>query len=230
MLKQICKTLLVLTFASSAFAQNGVSTDETSKTEPTKDQFSEWLMKGFNASFALASMNAALHYKIKDNTGFTETFDSRTDKGAAAVGISAMFSEVRRDSFGWSAGASLIHKTDNNAESSDASLSNFKELTQLRPEGNLIYAFTSGFYVGGGGHLSILSGASDYAAPVGFGIQASVGFVPTKNLGFDLGYYVTIHKLSDDLKKSMEVNGNSVQDSESYIAFGQLGARATYYF
>ncbi len=64
MLKQVFQALVVFSFASSAFAQGqGRNTVDQTKAEAPQDQFSTYVMKGWNAGLEYSSMNAELRIK-----------------------------------------------------------------------------------------------------------------------------------------------------------------------
>ncbi len=127
-------------------------------------------------------------------------------------------------------GLGVISKTENNGGGSN-SLKTAAALTQFRPEGNVGYALANGLWGTVGGHASVISGdMTDAVAPLGLGLQASVGYVPVRTLGFDLGYYLSVHSLSNKAINNIEANGSSVEKTESWMLLKQLRARATYYF
>lgn len=235
MLKQIYKVILVLTMTSStsSFAQNGDGIEgiERMRQIRHKDQFVSFVMKGFNIGMEYSSMSAKGQVKYENAES---DFAYRTDAGApaGALGVSLNYADLRRSSTGWSTGVGIITKIDN--ETSDKnSLKSGKRITQIRPEGNLAYAFSNGVWGMVGGHFSHFMGESstvDSVAPIGVGIQLSVGFTPVRNFGMDIGYYATHHALGDKTVSALSTSQSSVNRTESYFIFQQLRARGTYYF
>lgn len=236
MIRKILSILFVLGFTFPAFAKSkktvtkpapvaapqeqSDSSDQTLVTR--KDQFETHVMKGFNVALALATINVDM--QITPNSG--SSFHANTNNGATMAGVSVNYADLQRGQFGWSAGGTIISKVENDTSAS-SSLSSVHSFTQIRPEGNLAYAFNNGIWGMFGGHLSGMFGGGIEEAinPLGLGGQIVLGYTPVKNMGFDLGYYLTIHRISD----KMADNGNLKKDESSYI-FNQIQARATYYF
>ncbi|MDG0815542.1 hypothetical protein [Bdellovibrio svalbardensis] len=232
MLKQVFQTLVVLSFASSAFAQSGRSAMKQENAEAPRDQFSSYVMKGFSAGLEYSSMMGDLQIKAKDpSTGTEFKVSGNTNEGAGALGVSVNYANLPRARAGYMVGLGVINKVENDSNGKNT-LKSSKGFSQIRPEGNVGYALSNGLWGMVGAHASLLTGGNitDFAAPLGGGLQASVGYVPVRNLGFDIGYYITMHTLSDSGVKSIEESGLSVDKSESWMKISQLRARAMYYF
>lgn len=84
-----------------------------------------------------------------------------------------------------------------------------------------------------GGHTSILTTSdTDFVNSLGVGLQASVGYTPVRNFGLDVGYYLSHHRFSDRVVNDIESSNSriDVNETESWVIFNQVRARATYYF
>lgn len=232
MLKQLFQALLVLSFASSAFAQNAGTTIEKASKETPQDQFASYVMKGFSAGLEFSQINADVKIKVKDNSsGATGELTGNSNEGAGAIGVSVNYSQLPRARAGYLLGLGIISKVENDANKTQ-SMKATKGFTQLRPEANVGYALSNGLWGAVGGHGSIVLGGDiqDQMKPFGMGLQASIGYVPAKNFGFDIGYYLTLHAPSDKVISALEDIGLTVEKSESWYTLKQLRARGTYYF
>ncbi|MGZ3772364.1 MAG: hypothetical protein ACXVCY_01440 [Pseudobdellovibrionaceae bacterium] len=229
MTKLFFVNLITLFCVSFSYAATENITMKSGKAD-TADQFNQYVMKGFNSSLEYSSLGGEFHLKAYIH-GDTVTYTANTNAPASAIGFSANYANLPRSNFGWSAGATLINKTENDSKDQN-SLKSLKSFTQFRPEANLGYAFSNGFYGMAGGHVSILttSDTEDFANPVGVGAQAVLGYIPARNFGVDIGYYVSLHRLSDKYMNKVNSENISVSKDESIIVFNQLRARATYYF
>lgn len=230
MLKKMSKTLLVLSFTSSAFGQTEMTTARLQKTP--EDQFATYVMKGFNGAIEYSSMNAEMQIKVS-NPKSEETVKGNTNTPAGALGVSINYAHLPRNSAGWSAGATILSKIENGQSPEKSSLKSVKSFTQIQPEGNLGYALSNGIWGMVGGHLSGIVGNSEFTdsiSRIGIGAQASIGFTPIKNFGMDIGYSVSVHRFSESFVNDLKSMGSSVDELQSWIKFSQLRARATYYF
>lgn len=231
MMKLVFKTLLVLSFTATAFAQSPAVTENTEETpQVQKDQFATWVMNGWSAGLEYAAMNADMQIKGDGNTYGTAT--GNTNSSAGALGATASFNHLPRNRAGYSVGLGVINKIQNDESGATNTLRAAKSFTQIRPEGNVGYALGNGLYGMVGAHLSYIAGGSmtDTIQALGIGVQASVGYVATRNVGFDVGYYYSRHSLSQSAIDSIESQGYTINKDESYIAFSQLRGRVTYYF
>jgi hypothetical protein len=227
MFKQFSIVAVLITLSLNSFAQ-----EEIQKEEPTKDvvksQFADFVMLGFSVGLEFGSMNADLQVKYKDIlTGTTTKLNASTDEGASVLGVSLSYAKLPRGDLGVIAGATLLKKLTDNAQSDKATIANSSELVQLRPELGLAYAFSNGIYASAGGNLSLLKIDSDSISKLGYGIQLMVGYVPVQNFGVDIGYYISRHLITS-------LNGlganQTLETSESYYDFKTFRGRVSYYF
>ncbi|WP_374077311.1 hypothetical protein [Bdellovibrio bacteriovorus] len=232
MLKQFFATVLVASVALPAFAQR--DSVEVSRTRPRMERstFNEYVMKGFSAGLEYSSLEGEGHLKVKSTFMGSESWNLSTEKATPSLGVSASYASVPRGGFGFIAGLALVKKLEDNKNETKKSFSNNDEMTQIRPELNAAYAFTNGIYGAVGGHMSVLTGKhiDDNYNPLGIGLQIQLGYVPVKNVGMDIGYYVSNHKFSDKMKDSLKAGGSEVDDEASYINMKQLRARVSYNF
>lgn len=134
MMNQVFTTLLSLSFASSVLAETEKITTQTEKKE-AQDQFADFVMKGLNVSLEHSRLNADI--QMKASVGRTTTTDkANTNASAPAMGIAVNYAELPRNNFGWSIGATLVNKTENDSKDYN-SLKALKSFTQLRPELNV---------------------------------------------------------------------------------------------
>jgi hypothetical protein len=279
--KIILKSLLVLSFASSAFAQTrnayiknavpkygdhraGQKTVTTTTrtyrtaaapqaartaTQPTEtsqtlnrietqapsyreDQWANYLMKGLSVGFEYSSLGGSVHVegKMLNGVGISTSGNGSSDP-ASVIGVSMMYNQLHRDNIGFSAGGTVYQKVENNNGSSG--LKSTDAFTSLRPEANLLYGHSSGFWSGIGAHMNYIAGSgemTDGVQQLGYGAQLRIGFVPARHLNFDLGYSVTIHKLGDKIKDVALAQGFVIDDGASYYSLNQWALRATYMF
>lgn len=231
MMKMVFKTLVVMAFTTTAFAQ-APRVDETTTTasRPEQNQFSTWVMKGWSTGLEYAGMNGDMQVKLNKGSA-SATASGNTNTAAGALGVSVNYSQLPRARAGFSVGLGVINKIEND-QSTTNSLKSAKSFTQIRPEANVGYALSNGLYGMVGGHLSYITGGNmtDAVQAFGAGLQADIGFVATRNLGFDIGYYISRHSVSDKMINELNDEGISVNKDESYIMFSQLRGRVTYYF
>jgi hypothetical protein len=283
MFKIIFKSLLVLSFASAAFAQDAnrntyikaavpkygdhrtgqkqtvTTTTRVYKTaaapqavraaQPTEasqtlnrietqapvyreDQWANYLMKGMSVGLEYTRLGAEAKVEGRSTVNSLSSSASNSVDPASVLGVSVMYNRLGRDSIGFSAGGTFYNKIENNNGTRNT-LGYSDSFSIIRPEGNFLIGDSSGIWGGIGGHLNYITGNTDVTdsiSELGFGLQARVGFVPTRHFNFDLGYSVSIHKLGNDLKSDMENQGFKIDDDKSYYTFNQWALRATYLF
>ena len=202
MMKLVFKALLVLSFTATAYAQSPMAKEvdeETPTVQTNQDKFATWVMNGWSASLEYAAMNGDIQIKGDGNTLGTAT--GNTNSSAGALGASVNYNHLPRNRAGYSVGLGVINKIQNDDTSATNSLKSSKSFTQIRPEGNVGYALGNGLYGMVGAHLSYISGGNmtDVIQALGIGVQASIGYVPTRKMGFDIGYYYSRHSLSQSI-------------------------------
>lgn len=229
-MNQVFKILLALSFSSTAFTATEKITMQKGKVQ-TDDQFANYVMNGLNGSLEYSQLNADFQLKMSNGTN-TITSKQNSNSAAPAMGVSINFANLPRNNSGWSVGATLINKLENDSKDHN-SLKSLKSFTQIRPEGNLGYALSNGIWGMVGGHLSVLTTSDiDFVTSLGTGLQASLGYTPVRNFGLDIGYYLSYHSISDKSANEIESDnrGFAVKKNESWVIFNQLRARAIYYF
>lgn len=186
-------------------------------------------MHGFSGGFEYGNMDADVKITVKHiTTGQKYSGSSKTEEATPAVGVSLSYAKLPRSDFGLIIGGSLIKKTKDNENSDKNTLGRGGELMQLRPEMSVAYAFSNGIYGAAGGHLSVLKVDSDAITKLGYGGQLLIGYVSMRNLGIDIGYFLSRHFIS-----KVETDGSSlvmVETNESYLDLKQLRGRISYYF
>lgn len=199
---------------------------------PVVDRWVNYLMLGMNAGFEYSRLGADLRVKAKQqSTGLDASFTGNSDP-ASSLGVSLMYARLGRDALGFSAGGTITHKIDNNS-GTKGSMSYGEALTLFRPEANLLLGHNSGLWGGIGAHMQYISGESDISDSLeqfGGGIQALVGFVVNRNIGLDLGYYVSVHKVGGDAVSAMRSQGFEINDSDSYYSFNQWRLKVSFMF
>ncbi|QDK38962.1 hypothetical protein [Bdellovibrio sp. NC01] len=231
MMKIVFKTLVVMAFTTTAFAQAPrVNENTTAASRPEQNQFSTWVMNGWSTGLEYAGMNGDMKIKVSSGSA-SATLSSNTNTAAGALGASINYSQLPRSRAGFSVGLGVINKIENDKDETN-SLKSSKSFTQIRPEANVGYALNNGLYGMVGAHLSYITGGNmtDAIQAFGGGLQASLGLVATRNLGFDVGYYYSRHGIADKVIDQAKAEGLDVNKDDSYLAFTQLRGRVTYYF
>lgn len=257
MYKVILKSLLVLSFSVPALAipikpknkmqrpqqqqtqqvatvsNNDRSAVNTSQQQfiraPRQDKWINYLMLGMNAGMEYSRLGADIHIKGK-YMGTSSSGNANADP-ASSLGLSLMYARLGRDALGFSAGGTIIQKIENNS-GSKGTLGYADSMTLIRPEANILLGHNSGVWGGLGGHINYVTGSDieGVVEPLGFGLQALVGFVPSRNFGLDIGYFVSIHKLGKDPKNELAMQGMELDEQDSYFAFNQWRLKFTYMF
>lgn len=199
---------------------------------PRQDKWINYLMLGMNVGVEYSRLGADVHIKGKHiSSGIDTSFNGNSDP-ASSVGVSLLYARLGRDALGFSAGGTITQKLENNS-GTKGSMSYGDAITLFRPEANLLLGHNSGLWGGLGAHMQYIAGSSDVSDSVetlGGGLQALIGFVPSRNIGFDIGYYISIHKVAGKVQDSLESQGVELNSSDSYFAFNQWRLKVSYMF
>lgn len=231
MLKQFATALLVLSTTATALAQKPQQDMRFRDIERPRTQFSQFLMRGFSVGLEYAALDGSAKLTGKDLVnGVTNTTTAETSASVGVLGVSVNYGHLPRNDFGLLFGMNINKKLEDN-KNSTGSLSSSGSMLQYRPDVNAAFSFANGLYGAVGVNLSVIDMKdNEFVSNVGFGIQAQVGFIPLRNLGIDVGYYISRHNfkemwLSSDGKKVYEIDSNN-----SYVDYKQLRARLSYLF
>lgn len=197
---------------------------------PVSDTWMNYLMHGMVIGFEYGQLGAEAHVEATYRPTNTSLSDDKSASGASALGVSAMYARLGRDSIGFSAGGTILQKIENDAGRSSG-MANAASMTLFRPEANLLFGHNSGLWGGIGGNVNYVMGESELNETIdqlGLGLQARIGFVATRHFGFDLGYYASFHKMKNAALND-EIN-YSLDTSKSYLAFTQWSLRGVYLF
>ena len=231
MSKYVYLMLLVLISSSAAFAQyaDGVSAYGGGGRERSG---AGYLMNGFNLGLELTALDGEVNLK---GTGVFSSLSgtTKTESSAMGLGASLNYARVPRGGVGFIGGVAVIQKVQNNESTKETTLRSGDTLTQIRPELNLAYGFSSGIWAMIGVHLSSLQGSAFSGwEQTGYGAQAAIGYVPNSKMNFDVGYYLSKHTFKNSVIASSTADpelAGSI-DSSSYIMLKQMRARMTILF
>lgn len=232
MLKHFAAAFFMLSTAASALAQNPKQHMRFRDVERPRSQFSHYLMKGFSAGLEYSALDSSAKLTFKNSaTGTAASVTGETTASAGALGVSVTYGQMRRSDFGFMAGLGLIKKLEDNRENGN-SLTSSGPMLQVRPEGNLVYSFSNGLYGAAGANISYvdIQASDDVISKVGLGLQAQIGFIPTRNLGMDVGYYISRHNFNEMWTESNGVRIMEIDSNQSYVDFKQIRARVSYLF
>lgn len=177
-------------------------------------------------------LNGNSQIKWKASSGESGSQTSSTGREAATAGVSVNYGSLPRNDFGLLFGLGLLKKLEDNKTSPSSTLASSGPMTQIRPDINAAYSLANGLYGAAGAnlsHLIIESEIDSVISTFGYGLQAQVGFIPMRNMGMDVGYYVSRHPV-----KNMTISSGTttikIDSADSYVDLTQLRLRLSYLF
>lgn len=232
MLKHFATALVIIATSVTASAQGLQESQNRMKLPETdRPQFADFAMRGLMLGLEYGSLDGEAKVTIKNSaTGATSTASSSTNESTGMLGVSMNYAHLPRKDFGLMFGGTILKKLESNSKTSSSSLSTTPEMLQIRPDVNAAYTLNNGLYGAVGVNLSVLSMDQDMISKVGFGLQAQVGFVPTRNLALDIGYVVSRHHYNNMYVASGSTKLAELDSNESYVDFKQLRGRISYLF